>query len=268
MCQGNGAAPAGWTIDSIAMINAHKCKGHGIHLLSQITKKLTHLAGSIFIDDNDMEHLNMNKSEMVIEAHGALQESIINWGRLLIAMGGTLKPTKCFYHVISFGWNHDGSWKYKDNTARVDLEILVPLSDGTSTPIKHLPTSSSTKTLRQMTCPMGCSLGAIQQMMEKAQKWIDKAEGGNLHRRNVWFLLDKQFWQGVSFGISSISACFTELEECMMQKYYDLFLISGMRRSIQCKLRQTDRGFYGCGFPHLGVECFIGQISELLTNYG
>jgi hypothetical protein len=27
MCQGNGAAPAGWTVDSIVMINAHKKKG-------------------------------------------------------------------------------------------------------------------------------------------------------------------------------------------------------------------------------------------------
>jgi hypothetical protein len=29
-----------------------------------------------------------------------------------------------------------------------------------------------------------------------------------------------------------------------------------------------DRGFYGCGLPHPGVECFIAQLSKLLTNYG
>jgi hypothetical protein len=42
-------------------------------------------------------------------------------------------------------------------------------------------------------------------MKEKAQKWIDKAEGGKLHKRNVLFLLEKK-WPGVSFGISSIAA--------------------------------------------------------------
>ncbi len=68
MCQGNGAAPAGWTVDSIAMLNAHKRKGHGIHLLSPITKQSTHLAGSIFIDDTNVKHLNMKKSETVEEA--------------------------------------------------------------------------------------------------------------------------------------------------------------------------------------------------------
>jgi hypothetical protein len=28
-----------------------------------------------------------------------------------------------------------------------------------------------------------------------------------------------------------------------------------------------DCGFYGCGFFHLGIECFIGQLTKLLTNY-
>jgi hypothetical protein len=39
MRQGNGAARAGWMVDSIAMITAHKCKGHGIHLCCSITDK-------------------------------------------------------------------------------------------------------------------------------------------------------------------------------------------------------------------------------------
>jgi hypothetical protein len=94
MCQGNGVAPVGWTGDSITMLNAHERKSHGIHLWSPITKQSTHLAGSIFVDDTNVEHLNMNKSESIEEAHGALQESITNWGRLLIATGGALKPAK------------------------------------------------------------------------------------------------------------------------------------------------------------------------------
>jgi hypothetical protein len=181
MCQGNGAVPAGWMVDSITMLNAHKCKGHGIHLGSPITKQSTHLAGSIFVDDTNIEHLNMNKSESVKEAHGALQESITNWGRLLIATGGVLKPAKCFYHIISFGWKQDGSWRYEANEARADLEIVVPLANGTFLPIEHLPVTTPTKTLGQMTCPMGCSQGAILQMKEKAQQWINKAKGGKLH---------------------------------------------------------------------------------------
>ena len=61
-------------------------------------------------------------------------------------------------------------------------------------------------------------------MKEKAQNWIDKVKGGQVHRRNFCFLMDKQFWPGVSFGISSITTTFKELEKCMMKTYYDFFV--------------------------------------------
>jgi hypothetical protein len=94
MCQGNGAAPAGWTLDSIVMISAHKRKRHGLHLRSPITNKRIHLAGTLFVDDTDVEHLDLNKSETRDEAHQALQDSIINWGHLLNATSGALKLGK------------------------------------------------------------------------------------------------------------------------------------------------------------------------------
>jgi hypothetical protein len=73
---------------------------------------------------------------------------------------------------------------------------------------------------------------------------------------------------GISFGISSITAPFKELEECMMRTYYDFLSVSGIRRSANRELRKMDRGFYGCGLPHPDVECFIAQLNKLLTIYG
>jgi hypothetical protein len=115
LCQGNGVAPAGWTATSIAMLKAHKRKGHGIHLSGPITKRTIHLAGTLFIDDTDLEHFEMKKVDTIREAHGAMQSSIHNWGRLLMATGGVLKPPKCFYHLILFSWNTDGTWRYDPN---------------------------------------------------------------------------------------------------------------------------------------------------------
>ncbi len=179
MCQGNGAVPAGWTVDSIAMLNAHKRKGQGIQLQSLITKQSTQLAGSIFVDDTNVEHLDMNKAGAIEEAHGALQESTTNWGWLLIATGGALKPAKGLYHIIFFAWKQDGGWRYEANESRADLEIIAPLADRTSAHMEHLPVSTPTKTLEQMTCPTGCSQGAILQMKEKAQNGLIKQKVEN-----------------------------------------------------------------------------------------
>jgi len=176
LCQGNRAAPAGWGVTSIAMIRAHKRKGHGVHLRCPITEMDHHSAGTVFVDDTDLEHFNMTKLQTVEEVHVDFQKSILNWGKLLLATGGGLKPAKCFYHLISFVWRPDGTWRYADNEGRADLGIMVPFEDGSLAAIEHMPVTTPTKTLGQMTCPTGGSDGAVAQMREKARKWVDKAK--------------------------------------------------------------------------------------------
>ena len=38
LCQGNGAAPAGWAVISITILNTHKRKGHGSHFVCPILR--------------------------------------------------------------------------------------------------------------------------------------------------------------------------------------------------------------------------------------
>jgi len=204
LCQGNGAAPAGWSITSIAMIRAHKRKGHGAHFRCPITETDHHSAGTVFVDDTDLEHFNMTKLQTVEEVHVDFQKSILNWGKLLLATGGALRPAKCFYHLISFVWRPNGTWRYADNEGREDLGIMVPLEDGSLAAIEHMPISTPAKTLGQMTCPTGGSDDAVAQMSKKARGWVDKAKVSKLNKCVLVFLLDKQFWPGVSFGISSV----------------------------------------------------------------
>jgi hypothetical protein len=58
---------------------------------------------------------------------------------------------------------------------------MVPLEDITLAEIEHLPVTTPTKTLDQMTCSTGSSDGVIAQMQEKAMGWIAKAKESKLH---------------------------------------------------------------------------------------
>ena len=51
LCQGNGAAPAGWAVISITIINAHKRIGHRGHFICPISRREGHLAAILFVDD-------------------------------------------------------------------------------------------------------------------------------------------------------------------------------------------------------------------------
>ena len=175
----------------------------------------------------------MRTVETVEDAHANFQESIRNWGRLLIATGGALKPIKCFYQLISFSWKADGSWSYENNHVNPEYSIMVLLEDGSSAEIEHLDINTLTKTLGLMTAPTGSNAGALAQMKENAKGWLVKASEAKFHKRNVWFLLDKQFWPKVAYGTSTISAPFKDLNECLMRTYYKLLPRSGVRKSIR-----------------------------------
>jgi hypothetical protein len=128
----------------------------------------------------------MRRIETAEEAHTKFQESIINWGWLLIATGGTLKPIKCFFQLISFRWNHSGTWEYKDNKNHEEYKIVVPPEDGLFAKIQHLNIDTPMKILGSMTAPTGSNAGAIKQMKDKAKGWLAQATAGKLHH-NFWF---------------------------------------------------------------------------------
>ena len=92
--QGNGASPAGWCVISIMILQAHGAKGHGAHFIAPLSQVRSSLSAILYVGDTNLLHLNMDGDETVFKAHAALQRAIKNWGKLLIATGGTLKPKK------------------------------------------------------------------------------------------------------------------------------------------------------------------------------
>ena len=233
----------------------HTKKGHGSHFTCPITKLKSHIAGIIYADDTGLVHFRMDEDQGKDESFFFLQEAITNWGKLLLASGGALKPIKCFYHLISFRWNGDGSWAYKNNKKDDEFQAAVPLVDGSVGEIKHLGINEPIKTLGSMTCPSGCSKGATTYMQMKGTAWKDTIKVGKLSRRNVWFMMDKQFWPQISNRICAVKASYQELTKSLMKVYYKIMPQGGIRCTARRGTRQLVAGFYGVGCPHPAIEC-------------
>lgn len=159
LCQGNGAAPAGWA--AITIVNAHKRKRHSAVFMCPITNKIMNLAVILYVDDCDLLHIDMTCNDSVYVTYEKMQDSVMNWGRLLIASGGLYKPSKCFYHLISFQWERDGQWSYEANQDKPELEMRVPMPDRNMASIDHLAVSTARETLGIWTAPNGCTDGAL-----------------------------------------------------------------------------------------------------------
>lgn len=99
--------------------------------------------------------------------HAAMQASVTNWGKLLIASGGALKPDKCFYHLISFDLKADGTWKYaKDEHMSHEFKLSVPLPNGDSAKIAVRSIVSSTSMAPPPTL-------VPSSFIEELQEWWD-----------------------------------------------------------------------------------------------
>lgn len=268
LCQGNGAAPAGWAAISITILNAHKRHGHGAIFQCPVTKESASFAAILFVDDCDLLHIDMTRDDTALVTFNRMQASVTNWGNLLIGSGGSYKPPKCFHHLISFGWSRTGEWFYEMNHSNPAYEMVVPLPDGTTDSIEHLSVFTSKKTLGVWTEPAGTGDGALAAMKEKADEWISRAKDGLLQRRDIWFLLDCQFWPSVGYGLSCNIAPLEKLRKALSKQYFTLLPLGGVIRTAPAPTRQLGRGFYGVGCPDPGIECCIGQIGKLLMHFG
>ena len=268
LCQGSRAAPGGWAVISITILGAHKREGHGGHFICPVTKVREHLAAILFVDDTDLLHINMELDESANQVHAAMQDSIESWGRLLIASGGAFKPSKCFSHLISFGWKPNGQWKYDKNEENEELDFHVPMPDGSYVPIEPVGVDTAKETLGVWSCPSGDSTKACSIMEEKGQEWIDRAKEGHLARRDIWFLVDHQFWPKVGYGLCCNMAPVSKLNLCLKKQYWELIPLGGVIRSAPKELRQVSTGFYGIGCPNVAVECCVAQMNKLLMHYG
>ena len=111
-----------------------------------------HLSAILYVDNTNLLHINLTKDKSVDEVHVAIQDSVNSWGNLLIATGGVLQPSKCFYSIILFKWKN-GIWTYANNSLKGELGITVPLPGGSEAAIDHKRVDHTEKTLGSMTSP-------------------------------------------------------------------------------------------------------------------
>jgi hypothetical protein len=124
---------------------------------------------------------------------------------------------------FGFAWSAKGGWQYIAHHEDRRAVITIPMPDGTAVPITHKAVDDAQKTLGVVTCPSRSSYGSLLQMKEKTQKWLDSLTAGQLHRRMMWFSVDRQLWPLVKYGLCCSMATLPELETALLGGPADAF---------------------------------------------
>ena len=172
LAQGNGAAPPGFLAVSTLMINAYKRLGHGVDLVRPWTGDAFYLAAILFVDDSGLLHL-ASLSETEDYFFERIQEATFDWGGLVQATGGLLKPSKCFWYMLSWRWVK-GEPTLKRLSTVSSTPLRIPQPDGNPVPIPLWPIDHPEKKLGVWTTAC-CDFGYhVEQIKKNGIKWAAK----------------------------------------------------------------------------------------------
>ena len=148
--QGNRAAPLSWIQLSTVLVNVFKQLDLGSLIKDPITAETIHTMGACFVDNIDL----YTWREDILNPGGVWSQAQVELEHrscLLNAMGGALKPEKCFWYLLDYECV-DGKWRYADTVPR---EMVVTNPDGSMSPISQEHVTASKKTLGIHDSPSG-----------------------------------------------------------------------------------------------------------------
>ena len=265
--QGSGAAPMGMRCIITLADNAYKRLGHGMSCKSAIHQRIFILAAIIYVDDTDLFHWAQEYgiSDEVFQQD--VQRATTDWGMIVQATGGAIKPSKSFWYMLSWKFVR-GVPKLKEESELPPNTMTIPQPDGSSAPIPRKPNSHTAKTLGVWNNPLNNPDIPLDKMQEKGLDWVDRLRVRPLERRDTRLSLTSQQYPKLSYGLSSLYAPPDALDEKMGKVYYEALPFLGFNRHINTEYRTLPRQFQGANLRQWSVEKMSKDIALLLDHWG
>lgn len=162
LCQGNGAAPAGWTVISLVNVCRQRSNGHFIPISSAISGTSTDLCAVLYCYDTDLFLLGDDCTTQE-DLLSKLQKAVDCWAGGLSVSGGTLKLRKCHNYLVDYVPDRQ-MWKQTS-----DLSSAKALYLGEEQ-IERLSPSDAKRSLGLITCPSGSMHMQMVTLQEKCGK--------------------------------------------------------------------------------------------------
>jgi hypothetical protein len=158
------------------MMSMYRKGGHVSTITSPISGTPIEFMGEIFVDNTNLLTMLQDTFSVPEILHTA-QANLDKWTNLLIATGGALNLSKCYWYTISYKCIN-GTWEYNDNRMH---KLSIPLPDGSRTEIAQLSVNEGKKMLGVWSSPTGSDTKQLQEViLNKTSKWVGKLKNAQL----------------------------------------------------------------------------------------
>ena len=184
LAQGSGVSPAAWCAISTVIVHAYKSKGFRAGFYSAWSSTFESLAALLYVDDKNLLHMSVNNTESGEAFVRRIQEATYYWAKLLQATGGDLKPSKCYWYLITYQFN-GGKVKLEPLRDLTRSELCIPQAGSEDVPIELKDPSVASEVLGVWSSPSGTDGKHLKYMMEKGYKWSRRVTASGLSSAEV-----------------------------------------------------------------------------------
>jgi hypothetical protein len=267
LVQGSGAAPGVWIAVSTVILGAYKAEGYGASITSGWSGKEISLSALLYVDDTDLLHKPQYKTDSLGALVSWVQQATNFWAHLLQATGGSLKPTKCYWYILSYKFTA-GTASLLSSQELSNLSLCIPQPGSGHVVIELKDPSHATKVLGVWCSPSGDGMPMLMHMMGKGHQWAKKVLASTLSPQEVWFSFNTQAIMAVRYGLVPLMATRCQIDQALNKWYRQCLPALGINRNIRKEWKMLPLQFQGLGLPNLSLEKLADSLKLLQQHWG
>jgi hypothetical protein len=219
--QGNGMAPSGFSAVSSLMVGALERLGHASSFSGAWTGILFVLAAIIYVDDTDLLLRARSREMSLDDFYGQYQAAVTDWGHIVLATGGYLKASKCFWYMLSWRWVK-GIPQLHSLASLPNYELYIPQKSGTPASVPLCCVSNAEETLGVWSCPAGDFGTHVSKKMDAGHLWVERLRQNCCPAADSWLGFRYSLMPKVTYGFTAITIDPAELEKQFQALYRDV----------------------------------------------
>lgn len=223
LTQGSGASPAAWTALRTIIVSVYKSCGYGAFFTLAWSGLVFCIAALLYVDDTDLLHMSRTKCLPEAAFVANIQCTTYYWAKLMQAIGGNLKPEKCYWYLLSYKFvRSKATLKPFQDLDHYSLLILQPNGDNVPITLKSPHAASEV-------------LGVWMSPTEDGTHHLQHIISSNLTSMEVWHSFRTQAMPSVSYGLLTLMLHRYQLGNFFTKWNHSFLPALGLNQNITAK---------------------------------
>jgi hypothetical protein len=266
--QGSCASPAIWLLLSSFIMDILQDHANGMQMVDISTKYLPVIHWiEGFVDDNSIfTNLEFGCEDLQKLLDKATQDAQL-WEGLLNATGGELQLSKCFYYILSWKWDKNGTPSPQNKIEQQITPLTLKMTTNkTSEDLNQKECHESHKTLGTHKCILGKESTQYQVLLEKSNTFAERVGKAQFTHEQAGMAYSSCYIPSMVYSLTAVNLTEQQLTTIQRRATSYCTQAAGFEITFPKAVVHGPISFGGLGFKHLYVESCIGKIEALICH--